>query len=183
MMRSLITLPVMGLALSGCSLIFPDDSREGVEGQEACINRIGPTLTYQDFQQLENASGQWVPTYTYDVTKLDLAAIQALSVPGTDETAGTRLMQQNNSTNAAVLRFLEMEVTEKGAFFLGREPSLYRVRGKPQPASNILASGCKRQKADMRLIAVSWVKQAPKPEPESSDTDADQGTPTSQTDT
>ncbi|MEL6486604.1 MAG: hypothetical protein AAFQ13_05600, partial [Pseudomonadota bacterium] len=90
--------------------------------------------------------------------------------PGSDQTAGTRLMQQTNRTNAAVERFMAMEVSEKGAFFMGRDPALYRVRGKPQAASDILASGCKRQQKDMRLIGVTWTRIQPRPAPETDDT-------------
>ena len=135
---------------------FKESKEECVTIRENCQEMI---KTYQESEELRTVTGLWIPTYTYDVTKLDFAAIQALSVPGTDETAGTRLMQETNRTQAAVERFMNMDVSEKGAFFLGREPALYRVQGKAQPASQILASGCARQQPDMRLFAVSW-KQA-----------------------
>ena len=169
----LVSLAAFGLA--GCDLLFPEDKRLGVEAENICIGRVRAKLTHDEYQQLENAPGRWVPTYPYDITKLDLAAIQALSAGGADETQGTRLMRQTNSTAAAVQRFKTMAVDRKGALFLGQEPSLYRVRGKVQPASQILSSGCERQQANMRLIEVSWVRQGaqralpqntPKPEDE-----------------
>ena len=158
-MRHLFLAPIAAFGLSGCSLLFPEDPRLGDEDKGACEGRVRTSLTYQESEELRTVTGLWIPTYTYDVTMLDFAAIQALSVPGTDETAGTRLMQETNRTQAAVERFMNMDVSEKGAFFLGREPALYRVQGKAQPASQILASGCTRQQPDMRLFAVSW-KQA-----------------------
>ncbi|MEM6857819.1 MAG: hypothetical protein AAF559_08100 [Pseudomonadota bacterium] len=159
----------MAVSLSGCSLLFPEDERLGEEPQGECTGRVRTSLTYEQSEELRTASGQWVPSFTYDVTKVDFEAIKKLMVPGSDQTAGTRLMQQTNRTNAAVERFMAMEVSEKGAFFMGRDPALYRVRGKPQAASDILASGCQRQQQDMRLIDVTWTRFQPPPEPETDD--------------
>ena len=181
MMRSLALWPLLAMSLSGCSLLFPEDKRLGVEPEGECIGRVRTSLTYQQSEALRAASGQWVPSFTYDVTKLDFEAIKQLMVPGSDQTAGTRLMQQTNRTNAAVERFMAMEVSEKGAFFMGRDPALYRVRGKPQPASDILASGCARQQEDMRLIAVTWTRLRPPPAPEPDDTSSPPSDPSSET--
>lgn len=168
-MHRVLFASIAALGLSGCNLLFPEDPRVGDEDKGACQGRVRTSLTYEESEELRTLSGLWVPTYTYDVTKLDFAAIKALAVPGTDETAGTRLMQETNRTKAAVERFMSMEVSEKGAFFLGREPSLYRVKGKAQPASQILAAGCARQQTNMRLFAVSW-KPAPPGATAASDT-------------
>ena len=157
------------LSLGACSLLFPEDKREGDEQVEICVGRVRAQLTYEDYQQLENAPGQWVPSYTYDITLLDLEAIQALVDKGVDETAGTRLIQQTANTSAAVEEFKTMPVDSKGALFVGRSPALYRFRGEPQPASTILESGCKAQMTDTRLIEVSWAKHTSppiKPDPE-----------------
>ncbi|MEO0699457.1 MAG: hypothetical protein AAFY81_07035 [Pseudomonadota bacterium] len=161
MKRQLALMPLIAVSLSGCSLLFPEDKRLGLEPEDECVGRVRTSLTYQQSEALRAASGQWVPSFTYDVTKLDFEAIKELMVPGSDQTAGTRLMQQTNRTNAAVERFMAMDVSEKGAFFMGRDPALYRVRGKPQAASGILASGCARQRKDMRLIAVTWTRFRP----------------------
>lgn len=171
----------MALSLSGCSLLFPEDKRLGDEPEGECIGRVRTSLTYEQSEELRTASGQWVPSFTYDVTKLDFEAIKELMVPGSDQTAGTRLMQQTNRTNAAVERFMAMEVSEKGAFFMGRDPALYRVRGKPEAASDILASGCKRQQKDMRLIDVSWTRFQPPPPPETDDASSPSSDPSSET--
>ncbi|MEL6239311.1 MAG: hypothetical protein AAFQ90_12075 [Pseudomonadota bacterium] len=159
MKRAAFALTMAAFGLSGCNLLFPEDPRIGDEDKGACEGRVRTSLTYQQSEQLRTASGQWVPTYTYDITKLGFDAVKALSVPGTDETAGTRLMRETNETSAAVERFMAMKVDEKGALFLGRSPSLYRVRGKAQPASQILANGCARQQTNMRLFAVTWKRQ------------------------
>ncbi|MDJ0977531.1 MAG: hypothetical protein QNI87_03265 [Erythrobacter sp.] len=175
-MRAQLCLPFAALALGGCSLLFPEDPRVGDEDEGVCQGRVRTSLTYQQSEELRTSSGLWVPTFTYDVTKLDLAAIKALTVPGTDDTAGTRLMQETNRTSTAVERFMQMEVDQKGAFFLGRDPSLYRVRGQAQPSTQILKSGCARQQENMRLIAVSWERYQlrPKaiPDPEETDSGA-----------
>ncbi|MEO0690379.1 MAG: hypothetical protein AAFY51_08790 [Pseudomonadota bacterium] len=156
MIRAAFVLPFTTLALAGCSLFSSEDPRVGVEDAEDCANRVRPSLTYQEYQDLKTAPGRWVPTFTYDVTKMEFSAIQKLVANGADETVGTRLIQQTNRTATAVERFMDMDVSEKGAFFLGRKPALFRVRGRPQAASQILASGCERQLPDMRLINVSW---------------------------
>jgi hypothetical protein len=169
------TTPLAAIALGGCSLLFPEDPREGVEAEDACIGRVRSAMTYQESEELRDTSGRYVPTFTYDITRLDLAAIKALAVPGSDETAGTRLMQGTARTRTAVERFMAMEVDERGAFFLGRSPSLYRVRGSAQSLPEILASGCARQQADMRLIDVSWERASSRPA-------TTQSSPSSQTD-
>lgn len=172
MKRAFLPLLVATLTLSACNpidVLFPKDERLGDEEEYLCVGRVRATLTYQDYQELENAPGRFVPSYIYDITNLDLAGIQALIASGADDTAGTRLIQQTANTSAAVERFKLTKVDRKGALFLGREPALYKVAGRPQPASTILASGCKAQKTNTRLIEVSWVpvKAAPAPEPAS----------------
>lgn len=173
----------VALSLGACSLLFPEDKREGDEAVEICVGRVRAQLTYEDYQQLENAPGRWVPSYTYDITLLGLEDIQALVDSGVDETAGTRLIQQTNNTSAAVERFKKMPVSRKGALFLGRKPSLYRVRGEVQPASTILESGCEAQMRDTRLIEVSWTRYTPPPiEPQPENTGDEQaGTTPSET--
>ena len=178
MRRGLLILTVCAVALGGCNpmdMLFPEDPRLGEEPVYMCVGRVRADMTYEAYQELENAPGRFVPTYTYDITRLDLEAVQGLLAKGADETAGTRLMQQNNDTGAAVERFKRMSVDEKGALFLGREPALYRVRGRAQPANTILESGCERQEPNMRLVEVTWSRgggasaatsEAPDPEPE-----------------
>lgn len=154
-------LAALVAGLSACNPVdffFPEDTRIGDEAQDICIGRVRAQMTYDQYQELENAPGRFVPTFTYDITLLDLAAIQDLVASGADETVGTRLIQQTNNTSAAVERFKLMKVDRKGALFLGRKPALYRVRGRTQRANTILASGCELQRTNTRLTEVTWVK-------------------------
>ncbi|MEO0417584.1 MAG: hypothetical protein AAF249_01880 [Pseudomonadota bacterium] len=164
-------LPLAALSLTGCEAyekLFGEDPRLGDEVEEICIGRVRAKLTYEEYQELENAGGRWVPTYTYDISLLNLEAIQDLIAKGADDMAGSRLMQQTNKTKVAIDRFKRMKVDRQGALFLGQKPTLFRVRGATQPASTILASGCQAQLTNTRLIEVSWrrvgVGAAPAPE-------------------
>ena len=140
-------------ALTGCDILFPEDPREGAESEAQCAARIesllGPTNSYRNY---EGADG--VPIFTYDITKLSLEDTKELIVPGSDETAGTRLMSSTNEESTAVDAFMNLEVDESGAFFLARDPALYRVRSEREPVENIIATGCARQREGMRLIMV-----------------------------
>ncbi|MEL6540189.1 MAG: hypothetical protein AAFQ34_02175 [Pseudomonadota bacterium] len=164
-------LPLAALSLTGCEAyekLFGEDPRLGDEVEEICIGRVRAKLTYEQYQELENAGGRWVPTYTYDISLLNLEAIQDLIAKGADDMAGSRLMQQTNNTKVAIDRFKRMKVDRQGALFLGQRPTLFRVRGATQPASTILASGCQAQLTNTRLIEVSWRRvgagAAPAPE-------------------
>ena len=175
MMRAVIALSAL-TALSGCDLLFPEDPRLGVETAEECAARVegllGPTNSYRTH---EGASG--VPIFTYDITKLALDDVQALTVPGSDETAGNRLMAQSNTEATAVARFMELEVSDKGAFFLARDPALYRVRGPQEPIASMVATGCARQDEGMRLIMIDIARSVAPLEP---DTDTSLETETSE---
>lgn len=153
-------LALAAFSLGACDLLFPKDKRAGDEAVDICIGRVRAQMTYEAYQQLENAQGRFVPSYLYDITLLDLEAIQELIATGADDTAGTRLTRQNNDPSAAVESFKLMRVDEKGALFLGRRPALYKVRGKAQPGSTVLESGCARQLTNMRLVDVSWTRSA-----------------------
>jgi len=156
MIGRLLTGVFAMIALTGCSVLFPEDPREGVEADQACINRVRTAMTYQESEELRDTAGRYIPTFTFDITRMGFSDVKKLVQPGSDETAGTRLMQETSDTTAAVERFMAMPVDEKGAFFLGREPALYRVRGTAQSLPELLTSGCARQQADMRLIKVTW---------------------------
>jgi hypothetical protein len=145
--------PCLLLTLSGCSLLFPEDPREGGEGAEDCSARVtgllGPTTSYRQY-----VGEIGVPTYTYDITKMAFGDMQALMTPQSDDTAGARAMQATNETSTAVALFMDSDVDEHGAFFTGRQPALYRVRGERQPVADMIASGCARQQEGMRLIMI-----------------------------
>lgn len=146
----LAALPLVG----ACSLLWPEDERLGTESVEECAARVAEALgPGSDFRSYEGEGG--VPTFTYDITKMGLEDVQALIVAGSDETAGSRGMASTNETRTAVEQFMARPADEKGSFFLGRDPALYRVRGEMQPVADMIASGCARQQADMRLIDVA----------------------------
>jgi hypothetical protein len=141
------------VSLTGCHILFPEDPREGTELSEECPTRVagllGPTTQFADYTE-----EMGVPTFTFDITKMAFEDMQRLMVEGSDDTAGRRAMTSTNETSTAVDLFMETPVDEKGAFFTGRDPALYRVRGGLQPKSTMIASGCARQQEGMRLIMI-----------------------------
>ncbi|MEE4206829.1 MAG: hypothetical protein V2I39_11080 [Erythrobacter sp.] len=172
MMRASLTILAALPMLAGCSLLWPEDERLGPETAETCAARVAKLLgPGSDFRLYKGERGH--PTFTFDITKLGLEEVQALVGEGGDETAGYRTMSQTNMTATAVEEFMARDVDEKGAFFLGRDPALYRVRAKAQPVADMIASGCARQQADMRLIDVAVSASAPEP---AADSDPEQET-------
>ncbi|QFT77808.1 hypothetical protein [Erythrobacter sp. THAF29] len=149
------------LILPACSLFDNSDPREGSESAEACYSRVLGTMLDKTRNELAESDGLLVPTYTYDVTKMDLDDMKSLLVTGSDETAGSRGMASTNQSDAAVEAFMAQSVDENGAFFLGRDPALYRVRGEPRVFDEIIPTGCERQLPGMRLIAISWQPAPP----------------------
>jgi hypothetical protein len=142
------------VALTGCDLLFPEDPRLGIEDESACAARIAQELRLKLAEAGGDDATMWMPTYTYDITKLSLEAIQALSASGFNETKGTRLNRATNETSTAFDVFMDTQVDENGAFFLGHEPALYRVRGETARMAEVIAAGCARQQENMRLIDI-----------------------------
>ncbi|MEM7690649.1 MAG: hypothetical protein AAF291_16670 [Pseudomonadota bacterium] len=162
-------LGAAAISVSACNpieVLFPEDPRLGDEPINICAARVRAKMTYEESQALENTPGRFVPSYLYDITLLDLEAIQDLIAKGADDTMGTRLIRANNDPTAAVEQFKRQQVDTKGALFLNRKPALYKVRGQAQPASTILESGCKRQLTNTRLREVTWTRAASNPAPE-----------------
>lgn len=159
-MMRVVLAPIALLALCGCDILFPEDPRLGSESVAACAARVQQDLRIQLADLGSDDATVWVPTYTYDITKLSLEAIQELSQSSSDETQGTRLDQATNETSTAVDVFMAQDVDENGAFFLGRNPALYRVRGEAARFDDILPAGCERQQANMRLIVVDFAPAA-----------------------
>ena len=145
------------VTLAGCDILFPEDTRLGVETVDACVARVEADLRIKFAQEGFGVMPAWLPTYTYDITKLSLEDIQELSVSASDEVKGTRLDQSTNQTSTAVDAFMQQDVDEAGAFFLGRDPALYRVRGKAIASDAVISAGCERQRGNMRLIDVDLV--------------------------
>jgi|GEM_PF-1682369 len=141
------------LSLSGCHILFPEDPRLGQERNEECPGRVssllGPGTDFADYTE-----EMGVPTFTFDITKMAFEDMQRLMVEGSDDTAGARAMAATNEDATAVDVFMATSVDEKGAFFTGRDPALFRVRGGLQPVSTMVASGCARQQAMIDIAPV-----------------------------
>ena len=137
--------------LPACDLIDPPDWRIGEEPVSECTQRLAGWDSNLDVAS--GAQQVYVPTFTYDITKMDLESIQALIGEG-DETAGSRTMASTNETSTAIADFKSLPVDDNGAFFLGNDPAMFRVRGGAQPFENIAQAGCERQQANMRLIEI-----------------------------
>ena len=172
MKRALLALTVT-LALPACSLFDNSDPREGTEPVEECIARFAD-LKRALGEDTSNAQSQ--PTYTFDVTKLAFDDLQELVAQGADDTLGQRLMRQTNEDSTAVSLFMNENVDENGALFLGRDPALYRVRGPLMWPRDAVDKGCEMQRAGMRLRDVESIKDfivepaiAPEPDIETSD--------------
>ena len=152
-------------SLSGCHILFPEDPRDGTELSAECPTRVasllGPTTQFANYTE-----EMGVPTFTFDITKMAFEDMQRLMVEGSDDTAGRRAMDATNVDSTAVDLFMETPVDEKGAFFTGRDPALYRVRGGLQPKSTMIATGCARQQEGMRLIMIDVDPVPAEPEPE-----------------
>ncbi len=153
----------LALFLPACSLFDDTDPREGVEAADACVQRVTAGLSDEVDALLGSEGRQLTPTYTYDITKLGLEGLQTLTVPGSDETAGARLIASTNEISTAVARFKAQSVDERGAFFMATDPALYRVRGQRMPVERVIAGGCEAQLAGMRLIDVSLDLPGPQP--------------------
>lgn len=164
-MKRIVSIALLAFALSGCNILFPDDPRIGQELSEECPKRVagllGPGTAFADYTE-----EMGVPTFTFDITKMAFEDMQRLMVEGSDDTAGTRAMAATNEASTAVDVFMDTPADEKGAFFTGRDPALYRIRGALQPKSTMIASGCARQQEGMRLIMIQVGTVPAEPEPE-----------------
>ncbi|UAB77087.1 hypothetical protein INR77_09600 [Erythrobacter sp. SCSIO 43205] len=161
------------VSLTGCHILFPEDPRMGSESVAACVSRLQQDLRLELAQVDSEPETEWVPTYTYDITKVAFDDIQELIVRGSDETAGARGKAATSATSAAVERFMAMRVDENGAFFFANDPALYRVRGEPTFFADVLPTGCERQRANMRMIAVDFAPVPAVSENPSDPTDTD----------
>jgi hypothetical protein len=147
--RTMIAALIATGMLAGCT-----DWREGEETVAACLERFAPKKGADD--PLANDPGVWVPSYTYDITKLD-----GLLEFGRDVMEGggtTRIVASTSgSPHQGLLqqerdRFDGTPATAAGAVLLIDDPALYKVRGEPGLYRDLLRQGCERQRAGMRLI-------------------------------
>ncbi|MEL6876727.1 MAG: hypothetical protein AAGL68_01345 [Pseudomonadota bacterium] len=170
-MRALL-LPAL-LLLPACSLFDDSDPREGTESAEDCAERLSGQLEIrQAIQAAEAVDGEVVPTYTFDITKMDLTAINEMIVPASENERGSLRTSAFGATAPPVEAFMELEVTEAGAFYFGENPSLYRVRGAALAADAILQTGCERQQPNMRLTGFT-LTNASSPAGDTSDNESD----------
>ena len=152
-MRRIAFLVLVGLGVSGCSLLFPEDPRLGEETPEACIARFGDPAVDHNGTQFAGLDGAVVvPTFTYDVTNVSAEDLGILFEPGA---RGSTVSPDTPAVVAEHMeRFMGESVDEKGAFFLQGDPALYRVRGEVVAVGQAIRAGCERQMAGMRLISV-----------------------------
>lgn len=143
--RTMIAAMTM-LALTGCS-----DWREGEESVEACMKRFA--LKEGAVHPLADDMSQWVPSYTYDVTKLAPEQLRALlkGSGGTGQPEGIAVLGGSSSQKARD-NFHDRPATKEGLLLLTDDPALYKVRGKPGLHRNVIRQGCEGQRAGMRLI-------------------------------
>ncbi|WP_301749573.1 hypothetical protein [uncultured Erythrobacter sp.] len=138
-------LIAMGM-LTGCT-----DWREGSETVEACLKRLAPKKDVVD--PLHNSPHQWVPSYTYDVTKLAPEALRSLiKVSQTKgQTEGITVLEGSSSQKARD-DFHDRPATKEGLLLIADDPALYKVRGRPGLYRELIRQGCDGQRAGMRLI-------------------------------
>lgn len=137
------------LALTGCS-----DWREGEEGVEACLQRFAAKKGA--VAPLADDTDQWVPSYTYDITKIKDPHAFGSEVKKRGGTfswmgwQGSRPPEQQFQRARAKLE--DQPATDAGAVVLAGDPGLYKVRGRPGLNRDLLRQGCEGQRPGMRLI-------------------------------
>lgn len=151
MMRASLTF-VAAVLLSGCHILFPEDWREGVEEKDACIKRVRAEY-HSGVLELLDSDEKRQPTYMFDITKMGFEDIQSITVMSEVEGEGSVTVSGFEAPAYVRNNFVDMRVDEKGAFYVGDDPALYRVRGAPIPLRDIFEEGCDRQLAGMRFIS------------------------------
>ncbi len=153
--RTMIAALIATGLLTGCT-----DWREGSETVEACLKRLAPKKGAVD--PLDDSPHQWVPSYTYDITKMGGDRVRELiktaehdAKPGTVGVS----VAGSGSSQAARDKFADLPATETGAVLMADDPSLYKVRGKPGLHSSLVKQGCEGQRAGMRLISFTFTRE------------------------
>lgn len=144
--RTMIAALMMTGALTGCA-----DWREGSESVETCLARFAPKKGAVD--PLEDDRNKWVPSYTYDVTKMGTENLRGLlkASEKNGQVAGIGIIGEGSSTRKA---FDDAPATEAGVLLFAEDPALFKVRGKAGLHRDLIRQGCEGQRAGMRLI--SW---------------------------
>ena len=149
------------MLLTGCDAItgvFSNkDWREGVEDVDACVERVRAEY-HEGVLKLLDSNEKRLPTYTFDITKASFEDITELTVLDKGQEKGSVQVSGFEAPPWKLRRFLEMNVDEKGAFFLGADPAYYRVLGKHIALADVFVEGCKQQRPGMRFLSFTFRK-------------------------
>ncbi|MEE4200679.1 hypothetical protein [Erythrobacter sp.] len=158
-MNRILFVFAASLLLTGCDDIAAwfeeEDWREGEESLDACMERVRAGY-HEGVVELLESDEQRQPTYTFDVTKASFEDLNSITVAESEEGGGSVQFSGVDAPGYIIHDFMETPVDEKGAFMLGRDPALYRVRGEPIALKDVFAVGCKRQMPGMRLISFTF---------------------------
>ncbi len=146
-------LIAMGM-LTGCT-----DWREGPETVEDCVKRTAPKQVVRDL--LYDDPGQWVPFYTYDVTKMRAKNLRDLinssdpkaRAAGSEETAG------EVSEIKAREGFGDKPTSKRGVLVFEEGRAHFKMRGKPRLYRELIRQGCEGQRAGMRLVSFTFTRE------------------------
>ena len=154
MMRLAVLIPALAL-LAACDLFDDSDPREGVEQNDACIKRVRAEY-HEGVLELLESDERRRPTFTFDITKASFEDIKDLTVPEQGGEAGSVQVSGFKAPPYKKRRFLEMNIDEKGAFFLGTDPAYYRVQGEPIALRDVFVEGCRMQRSGMRFLSFTF---------------------------
>ncbi|MEP3051304.1 MAG: hypothetical protein ABJP48_09390 [Erythrobacter sp.] len=155
-MAKVAALVLGGLSLSACENPFADkDWRESVEDAEDCTKRMRAEY-HEGVLELLDSQEIRVPTYTFDITKAGFEDIKELTVLDEGDEKGSVQVSGLGAPPWRLRNFLRMNVDEKGAFFMGTDPSYYRYQGEPIPLVDVFVEGCKQQRPGMRFLSFTF---------------------------
>ncbi len=145
--------------LTGCdaidNLFSNKDWREGTEEIADCIERVRAGY-HEGVVKLLDSQEKRKPTFTFDVTKAGFEDIEELTILDQGEEKGSVIVSGFGAPPYRLRRFLNMPVDEKGAFFMGVDPSYYRVQGEPIALKDVFTEGCDRQRPGMRFLSFTF---------------------------
>lgn len=152
--RTMIAALIAVGMLTGCT-----DWREGSETVEACVERFA--LKKGAVHPLADDPGQWVPSYTFDVTKMGAENLRDL-INASDakaRTAESGIIAGGGSDVKAREAFEDTPASEAGVLLIAEDPALFKVRGKPGLHRELIRQGCEGQRAGMRLISFTFTRE------------------------
>lgn len=147
------------MLLTGCDGIvdffMKKDWREGPEDVDACIKRVRAAYD-KGVVKLLDSDEKRVPTYTFDITKMSFEDVKAITILDQGGKKGSAQISGFQAPPWKKRAYMEMNVDEKGAFFMGADPAYYRVRGAPVALADVFAEGCRKQLPGMRLLSFNF---------------------------